>query len=69
MSAEDLALLDRWRSGDARAGEELFGRHFDSIYNFFETKCESEADELVQATFLACVRARDQFRAAASFRT
>ena len=65
----DLALLDRWRTGDAAAGEALFQRHFDSIYGFFETKCAADADELVQATFLACLRARDQFRKESSFRT
>jgi RNA polymerase sigma-70 factor (ECF subfamily) len=65
----DIALLDRWRNGDAGAGEALFQRHFDSIYGFFETKCEADADELVQSTFLACLRARDQFRKESSFRT
>lgn len=67
--ADDHELLDRWRSGDAEAGQQLFERHFDSIYGFFETKCENEADELVQATFLACVRAKEQFRKESSFRT
>jgi RNA polymerase sigma-70 factor (ECF subfamily) len=66
---DDLTLLDQWRDGDTGAGQALFQRHFDSIYGFFETKCEAEADELTQATFLACVRARDQFRKDASFRT
>jgi RNA polymerase sigma factor (sigma-70 family) len=65
----DIALLDQWRAGDADAGQALFQRHFDSIYGFFETKCEADADELVQATFLACLRARDQFRKESSFRT
>src|SRR5262245_49865627 len=65
----DIALLDQWRNGDAAAGEALFQRHFDSIYGFFETKCEADADELVQSTFLACLRARDQFRKESSFRT
>jgi RNA polymerase sigma factor (sigma-70 family) len=65
----DIALLDQWRAGDAEAGQALFQRHFDSIYGFFETKCEADADELVQATFLACLRARDQFRKESSFRT
>lgn len=65
----DIALLDQWRNGDAEAGESLFRRHFDSIYGFFETKCEADADELVQATFLACLKARDQFRRESSFRT
>lgn len=66
---EDHELLDRWRAGDATAGQQLFERHFDSVYGFFETKCEAEADELVQATFLACVRAKTQFRKESSFRT
>ena len=64
-----MALLERWRAGDTTAGEQLFARHFDSIYGFFETKCEADADELTQATFLACLRAKDQFRGASSFRT
>lgn len=67
--SSDLALIERWRSGSAEAGEALFQRHFDSIYGFFETKCEADADELTQATFLACLRARDQFRQESSFRT
>jgi RNA polymerase sigma factor (sigma-70 family) len=69
QAAADSELLDRWRAGDHTAGQELFQRHFDSIYGFFETKCEREADELVQATFLACLRAREQFRKESSFRT
>ena len=68
-TADDLSLLDAWRAGDNGAGEALFQRHFDSIYGFFETKCEAEADELTQATFFACLKARDQFRAQSSFRT
>jgi RNA polymerase sigma-70 factor (ECF subfamily) len=66
---DDMTLFDRWRDGDAAAGHTLFERHFDSIYRFFETKFDAEADELVQSTFLACVRARDQFRKQSSFRT
>lgn len=66
---DDIALLDRWRAGDESAGQELFARHFDSIYSFFETKCAGEADELTQATFFACLRSRDQFRRESSFRT
>ncbi|HRC57786.1 MAG TPA: sigma-70 family RNA polymerase sigma factor, partial [Kofleriaceae bacterium] len=68
-SAADYELLDKWRAGEDGAGQELFARHFDSIYGFFETKCESDADELVQATFLACLRAKEQFRKESSFRT
>jgi RNA polymerase sigma-70 factor (ECF subfamily) len=69
VETADHELLDQWRAGDAAAGQQLFERHFDSIYGFFETKCETEADELVQATFLACLRAKQQFRKESSFRT
>jgi RNA polymerase sigma factor (sigma-70 family) len=65
----DMDLLLAWRAGDTAAGQVLFKRHFRKVYRFFETKCGAEADELVQATFLACVRAKDQFRGESSFAT
>jgi RNA polymerase sigma factor (sigma-70 family) len=65
----DLDLLDRWRGGDAMAGQALFRRHFDSVSRFFETKCRrADADELTQATFLACMTSRDRFRGDSTFR-
>lgn len=67
--ATDLELLERWRAGDRDAGNELFERHFDSICRFFENKISADVEELVQATFLACVDNRDQFRGQSSFRT
>lgn len=66
---DDVTLLGRWRAGDTESGRVLFARHFDSVYRFFVTKFEAQADDLTQATFLACVRAKDQFRAESSFRT
>lgn len=66
---DDLVLLQRWRNGDRRAGEKLCARHFDDVYRFFEHKIPGEADDLTQQTFLACVKARDQFRAQSTFRT
>ncbi|MEZ4361526.1 MAG: sigma-70 family RNA polymerase sigma factor [Kofleriaceae bacterium] len=65
----DFGLLDRWRDGDKASGEQLFVRYFDSLCGFFASKCQGEADELVQRTFLACVRSKDQFRKQSSFRT
>jgi RNA polymerase sigma factor (sigma-70 family) len=65
----DLELLEAWRAGDNAAGKQLFERHFDSIFGFFETKCSSDADDLVQSTFLACLKAKTHFRAESSFRT
>lgn len=65
----DLELLERWRGGDARAGNALFERHFEAVYRFFLHKVPDEATDLVQRTFLACTEARDRFRGASSFRT
>jgi len=64
----DLELLDRWCEGDAQAGNDLFRRHFRSIYQFFRDKVNGEEDELIQATFFACVRSRELFRRGGSFR-
>src|SRR5262245_2344657 len=65
---DDASLLARWRDGDAAAGRALFAKYFDPLYRFFSTKC-AEPDELVQATFFAIVKARDQFGGRSSFRT
>jgi RNA polymerase sigma factor (sigma-70 family) len=65
----DLELLERWRAGDSRAGQDLFARHFADIYRFFEYKVGGDADELAQRTFMACIAARDRFRGGSTFRT
>lgn len=69
MGANDFELLDRWRQNDRKAGNELFQRYFSAICRFFQNKIQGEVDELVQRTFLACVRSRDQFRKQSSFRS
>jgi len=69
MDDEDLALLDRWIAGDAAAGNDLFKRHFAVVYRFFETKTEGDIDDLVQETFLACLKGRATFRRQSRFRT
>lgn len=66
---DDATLLAAWRVGDRRAGELLFERHFDSIYDFFARKIQGDVGDLVQRTFLGCVEAKDRFRGDASFRT
>jgi RNA polymerase sigma factor (sigma-70 family) len=65
----DADLVARWRGGDAAAGQDLFARHFDSLYRFFLNKAEDAVDDLIQATFLAVVASRDEFRGDASFRS
>lgn len=69
MADDDLALLEGWCAGDASAGNSLFKRHFETVYRFFDRKTDGDIDELVQETFLACVRSRDTFRRQSSFRT
>jgi RNA polymerase sigma-70 factor (ECF subfamily) len=66
---DDSVMLARWREGEVGAGQQLVRRHLASVYGFFATKCPDLADELVQQTFLACVKTRDAFRGDASFRT
>lgn len=56
----DAELLEGWRAGDARAGEELVGRHWSSISGFFRAKVGPEAADLISQTFLACVEGRDR---------
>lgn len=64
----DRDLLDRWRGGEAAKGRELFGRYFDQLHRFFANKV-NEPDELVQATFVALLKAKSQFEGRSSFRT
>jgi RNA polymerase sigma factor (sigma-70 family) len=69
MKDEELVLLDRWCGGDNAAGNELFVRHYPSIYRFFANKVEGDVEDLAQETFLACVRQRHAFLRQSSFRT
>jgi len=69
--ADDAELLQRWRDGDAAAGNQLFQRCFVPIYRFFVNKTRSLADteELTQNTFVALISARDSFLGKSSFLT
>lgn len=69
MERDGATLLEAWRNGDSAAGNELFERHFDAIYRFFRNKVGDDAADLVQQTFLSCVRSRDRFEGRSSFRT
>lgn len=65
----DAELLEAWRNGDRKAGEQLFERHFDAVARFFRNKVDSGIDDLIQRTFLACIESKDRFRGDSSFRT
>lgn len=69
MEESDLALFERWSAGDLSAGNKLFKRHYPAIYRFLENKIDDGLEDLVQQTFLACVRGRASFRRESSFRT
>lgn len=56
---DDHALLESWRSGDARAGAALLQRHAAMVTRFFQSKLGDDVDDLVQQTFADVVRARD----------
>lgn len=66
---DDFELLDRWAQGDTEAASVLFDRYFEPLYRFFTNKVGAAADDLVQDTLLACIRARERFRRESSFRT
>ena len=66
---DETALLEAWRSGDARAGDALFQHHFESVYRFFCNKAPDDAEDLCQRTFMALVEGRDRFRGEAKVRT
>lgn len=65
----DFALLDAWARGDRDAGNRLFDRHFPAVFRFFRNKVDDQAEDLTQATFLACVKNAGQMEKRASFRT
>lgn len=69
MEADDAVLLERWRRGDASAGEELFERYYDLLERFFLNKITGEIQDLVQETFIACVEGRDRVQDSARFRS
>lgn len=68
MRPTDAELLDAWGAGDPRAGRRLFNRYFVAISRFFVNKVREDPDDLVQDTFMACVRGRERLRDKGSFR-
>jgi RNA polymerase sigma factor (sigma-70 family) len=65
---QDTELLNAWRRGDSRAGEQLFDRHADAVARFFENKIREGAEDLTQATFLRMIESRERVHNPAAFR-
>lgn len=67
---DERALYLAWCDGDKKAGAALFDRYYEPIARFFHNKVEEAASaDLVQATFVACIEAKDRFRGDSGFRT
>lgn len=65
----DGELFAAWRDGDQSAGNKLLGRYFPLLYRFFRNKAGPDTEDLIQQTFLTCVKQRQAFRGDCSFRT
>ena len=68
MRPSDADLLEAWGAGDSHAGGRLFNRYFVAISRFFVNKVSDDPDDLVQETFMACLRGRERVRDKSSFR-
>jgi len=66
----DSRLVERFRSGDKNAFEDLLKRYEQSIYNFGLKMCRQseDAEDLLQETFLNALRYLDRFRGEAAFK-
>lgn len=67
--ASDFDLVQQWAGGDAAAGNVLVGRHYASVFRFFELRLTHVAEDLTQRTFLACAEALDRRALHTSFRS
>ena len=67
--AEENALFSRWREGDRTAGDSLMQRYRPLLFGFFRRRTEENIEELVQDTFVACIRAVDNFEGRSHFRS
>ena len=64
----EAELLEAWRAGDRAAGQALFSRYFEPIRCFFVNKISEPPSDLVQETFMACVKGRDRIHEDGGFR-
>jgi RNA polymerase sigma factor (sigma-70 family) len=67
----DEALMLEFQGGSREAFEELFARYREPLYGFFRRRLESKerADDLMQETFLAVIRATSRYEPRALVRT
>jgi RNA polymerase sigma factor (sigma-70 family) len=68
-SDPDLVDLELWRKGDRAAGDRLYKKYFPSVYNWFNSRIGGDVADLVQDTFVICVKAKDRFEGRSKFST
>lgn len=68
-TADDVALVASWRTGDRAAGDELIQRYAAPLYGFFAPKVGAAAEDLTQQVFLALLEGVERFGGRSSFRT
>lgn len=68
-SDPDLVDLELWRNGDRAAGNRLYRKYSNYVYNWFDSRIGGDVADLVQDTFLTCVRAKDRFEGRSKFST
>jgi RNA polymerase sigma-70 factor (ECF subfamily) len=67
---DDDALIARWRGGDERAASLLVERHAAAVARFVGSLgARSDAEEVVQDTFVRAFRSLDRFRGESSLRS
>lgn len=54
----DIVLLEAWRRGDRRAGDELLRTYYGQVLGYFRLRAPDHAEDLTQRTFLACTEGR-----------
>jgi len=64
----DVALLQRWRGGDAAAGQRLADGYYTAVRRFFEARLPAQAEDLTQRTFLEAFEGAAKGRVGLSFR-
>lgn len=68
MDPSDFELLQRWRDGEAAAGNELVARHYTTVRRFLEVRLTHAAEDLTQRVFLDCIQAVERRAVHTSFR-
>src|ERR1044072_7416344 len=67
----DESLMLEFQRGSRQAFEELFARYREPVHGFFRRRLDNDkrAEDLLQDTFLAVIRASSRYEPRALFRT